>query len=1316
MEWQRVKGLVSLRRGGIRRRFLFIGLLFLALALLVNTVAGFLYTRGQIKHAAARLQSEIASRVAHEIETFIERKLERLQDLSASLGIYEPGSEQQRLLSLLLLKNDNAFSEIKVLNREGLEVLKISERRVYLPTDLSDQSKSERFKKVISGHTEISPVYTSDTAEPYVTLGVPIRVGPKQIIGTVYAELNLKFLWQIIGDVEFGKAGYAYLVDSEGNLIAHRDPSLVLKRTNLKHILEVQEFLRDPRGTDPTPAEESQGITGKPVLSTFSPVRGLGWAVILEEPVDVALAEMRRMERYAFLLLGLGLIVGVVIIVWVSNKITRPIQELHRGAEIIGKGNLHHRVEIKTGDEIEHLAQEFNKMADELKSSYATLEQKVDQRTRELSALYDVTSVVNQSLEIEPVLQGVIQKVNEIFRFNATRIFLFNPQMDELHLSSSFETRPEYWAQVRVFRRGQGIVGKVAETGEPMIFEDAKTDPLYQQFSQSKSVQKAGFGFFAVFPIKTKARPVGVILFIGEFSRKLASDEVRLLTSMADQIGVAVEKARLFAETATRAKELAALYDLTTTVNQSLDIEPVLQEVVKRITEIFHFDTMRLYLFDAQMEELQVRAAFPADREDLPRVKVFRRGQGIVGKVAETGEALIFHDIERDPRYRELSQSKNTQQTGFRFFAAFPIKAKIKPVGTIVCNSRTPRYLTPEECRLISSMADQIGVAVEKARLFEETTTRAKELSILYDVSTTVNQSVELNLVLGEVIRKALEIIHFDAARIYLPGPADNELILRAYHGISPEFASKTAKDAHGVGINSHVFATAEPVIFQDIQADPQYAKLAGGMLAQEAGFRSYISLPLKAKTKTVGVMNLLNRQVRELLPRDIALLTSMANQVGIALENAALFDEIKTKAKELATLYAISTIISQSLDIDVVLRGIMHKVLMVFGFDAGRIYLLDRDEKELSLIAHEGFPDDINLPPTYSYDEGIMGRVLGSSEPLFFEDLQNDPEFQQMANKRVILRAGYRSQFWLPVQAKGKTVGVVNFVSKNVHRFTPSEVELIRSIVGHGGIALENAALFSEIKQKSVELEKMNVDLQEASRAKSDFLAAMSHELRTPLNVIIGNADLAKDGFFGDVSDEQRDALEKILRHSRVLLKLINDVLALTKMDAGKMGLDLSTFPVNEVITHTKAYTDQINRDGRLKILWKVEPNLPPMTTDALKLEEILQNLIGNAFKFTQKGRIEVRVRDLKGEDRIEFSVADTGIGIEEKDLTRIFEQFHQLKEAHTGDYSGVGLGLSIVKRYLELMQGNIQVESQQGKGSTFTFTLPHSVDGHSN
>src|SRR5204863_3037616 len=181
----------------------------------------------------------------------------------------------------------------------------------------------------------------------------------------------------------------------------------------------------------------------------------------------------------------------------------------------------------------------------------------------------------------------------------------------------------------------------------------------------------------------------------------------------------------------------------------------------------------------------------------------------------------------------------------------------------------------------------------------------------------------------------------------------------------------------------------------------------------------------------------------------------------------------------------------------------------------------------------------------------------------------------------------------------------------------------------------------------------------------------------RTPLNVIIGNADLCKDGFYGDLSDKQKESIDKILRYSRILLKLINDVLTLTRIEARKMSLDLSTFEVGDVMQQVQDYVEQLNHKGRITITWMTPAKLPPLTTDALKLEEILQNLIGNAYNFTPSGSIEMRVCDLQRDHRVEFAVADSGIGINPDNLDKIFDEFHQLEEAHTGNYSGVGLGL---------------------------------------
>jgi len=328
----------------------------------------------------------------------------------------------------------------------------------------------------------------------------------------------------------------------------------------------------------------------------------------------------------------------------------------------------------------------------------------------------------------------------------------------------------------------------------------------------------------------------------------------------------------------------------------------------------------------------------------------------------------------------------------------------------------------------------------------------------------------------------------------------------------------------------------------------------------------------------------------------------------------------------------------------------------------------------------------------------------------MIFEDTHTDPRYLQLSQTKSAEKVGLHFLAVFPIMAKALCLGTLHCVGQNPRRLAGNEIRLLTSMADQIGVAVENANLFARMSDKSMALEKVNLQLQEASRIKSEFMAAMSHELRTPLNVIMGNVELMADRFFGDVTESQTKSLAQITHHAQVLLKLINNVLTLTKMEGGKMPVESNTIEVDEIIANVKSYAEQLSRNGQPQILWKVEPNLPPINTDALKLEEILQNLIGNAHKFTPSGTIEIRVRNLKEKKRFEFAVADTGIGIEEKDLGNIFEEFHQLREAHTGNFDGFGLGLNIVKKYLELMQGDIRVESRPGIGTTFTFTLPYS------
>ena len=922
--------------------------------------AGYFYMERQIRRDAAALQSELAAMTSDQIYRFVRRKIERFSDNANALTLYQLGSNEQQLLLGLLVKNEASFSEASIIDAAGMEVVKVSDRRVFFPSDLTDQSQTTKFIRAFKGDDYIGPVYSSRRSQPYITLATPLWGTNQSVAGVVSAEADLSFLWEEIGKIRFGRAGYAYLVDGNGKLIAHKDISLVLKQSDLSQVDGVSKFLSAPKRADSFPASEGRGLLGELVLVTYAPVRELGWAVVLEEPVLTALASVEVLKRSAIIFLIFGIVIGAAIIAWVSQKITSPIQELGRDVARIGAGNLDHRAAIRTGDEIEELADEFNKMTGALQNSYATLEQKVAQRTREISALYSVTTAVNESLELKDILNAVIPKITEIFGFESIRMFLLNDEQTELELRASFAIDPEHETTVRALKRDQGVVGRVLASGEPLIFEDTKTDHRYAALSSTRATLKADLGFLAVFPIRTQSRSFGVVLFGAQAPRRLGEDEQRLLASMAEQLAVAVEKAKL------------------------------------------------------------------------------------------------FHESEK----------------------------------------------------------------------------RSRQLAVLNAIGGTVSRSLDLKVVLSAALGKLVEELHFDASWIYMQEQNDARLNLSAHTGLDEKTASAFARgDDPSIHLSNQVSKSGTRFVIEDLGAVHE---------CEAAPFASSAGFPIKTKDKVIGVLHIANKEARH---------------------------------------------------------------------------------------------------------------------------------------------------------------------------FSPDELQLIESIAQEIAVAAENARLFEQVNEKTAALGKMNLELEDANRAKAEFIAAMSHELRTPLNVIMGNAELTAEGFFGEVNAEQKKSMTQVRHHSQFLLKLVNDVLALSRLDARKMVLEPATVRIDELVAHVQSQIEQLNRNKKLEVAWNIEDALPDIVTDPTKLEEILQNLIGNAFKFTPLGRIDIRIRNLRALDRIEFSVADTGIGIEPQDMDRIFSAFEQIREAHTGDFNGVGLGLNIVKKYLDLMGGEIRVQSIPGEGTTFTFTLPRSV-----
>ena len=587
-----------------------------------------------------------------------------------------------------------------------------------------------------------------------------------------------------------------------------------------------------------------------------------------------------------------------------------------------------------------------------------------------------------------------------------------------------------------------------------------------------------------------------------------------------------------------------------------------------------------------------------------------------------------------------------------------------------------------------------------RAHLLGGTLRDMEHLTILREITESVTSTLALQSVLATLLEKITVLLPYSASTIRLVNRETGLLERVASRNL--DHAKWSALPPNLLPLSEDVLKGDHSVIVLDAASDP---RIAGDSFVRSQGFKSGMLVPLRAKGEVIGILTLLTRAPHHFDPGEVELATMIAAQAGMALYNSRLYEDLAQKSREFSALYTVTTMASESLDLDTVLRDVLPKVTEIFRFNATRVFLLNPGDDELTLKAsHETSVQFGPQVQSLRLGRGLLGRAAVAGKTVIYEDLRTDARYQSETVRNESEKAGHRFCAALPIMSKQRVLGYVLCIGDEPRKLTLDEEQLLRSITNQIGIAVDNTSLFEETKARAVEL-------QEANRVKSDFMNAMSHELRTPLNVSIGYLGLLLDGFGGVLSDTQREALEVVDHQARMLDKLITNVLSSARTEAGKLRLDVTTAALDDTLAHIRAYVDQLNREKRVEVCWDVDSAIPPLTVDHLKVEEILQNLIGNAYKFTPAGRVSILIRNQPENEAVEFTVADTGIGMGPDHLERIFEEFYQIGPAHMGSRTGLGLGLSIVKRYVELMGGNIQVTSTLGVGTQFIFTVPYSL-----
>jgi signal transduction histidine kinase/HAMP domain-containing protein len=621
--------------------------------------------------------------------------------------------------------------------------------------------------------------------------------------------------------------------------------------------------------------------------------------------------------------------------------------------------------------------------------------------------------------------------------------------------------------------------------------------------------------------------------------------------------------------------------------------------------------------------------------------------------------------------------------------------------------------------RSISGMAQDLKGRQQEVQL------RYQELQALAEIDRAIMSTLDLRIVLNVLLRKIDLILPNSATAIRLFNKETRALEPVACWNLD-EKEWKAEAWSGGRGIPNLVFETRSAKTIRNVQDDPN---IRDPEFFRRHGLVSFLGIPLITQDDILGVISFYSKSEHEFSRDEIDFLTTLAGQAAIAILNSQLYegavrkqDQLKEAYQHLEAIFKLTVATSESLDLEATLREAIRQLTEVFDFDASEIFILNRQTGSLEMKASFGSPLT-RVRRSFRLGEGIIGRVAAAkSEAVVFEDVLNDARYQEWSETRIAGAQAFRFFAAFPIRNKRRTVGALACIGRSPRTLTPNEFQALNSITAQLGIAIENATLYQQAVQRNEELEK-------ALNVKEEFLSVMSHELRTPMSVIMGYVGMIADGMLGEINEKQKNTLQKTLRRARDQVNMVDAILQATQLESQEVAAQRAELNVADFLDDLKtSYRMRMTKNPPL--YWDYGPDLPSITTDGAKLEQILRNLIDNAIKFTRMGSVTVSARATETENPeletmsarqsqihnssgVEFKVSDTGSGIPKERLPLIFEKFYQVDSSETRLYGGVGLGLYIVKKFTDLLGGKVEVESEPGKGTTFTVTIPALISG---
>jgi PAS domain S-box-containing protein len=768
--------------------------------------------------------------------------------------------------------------------------------------------------------------------------------------------------------------------------------------------------------------------------------------------------------------------------------------------------------------------------------------------------------------------------------------------------------------------------------------------------------------------------------------------------TVLDESGQPVEIVGSWADITQRklAESFQTLYQASFKIHAPLGLKEWFDGFIQTARDVLHLDRLSILLADPEDKWLQAVASIETQESlDAIRVPIGPAGGGLA-QAYQTKKAIIWNgqgptpeELRLKPPYDQIKAFRS------RVFVILPLVVQSRTFGVLVAGWKGNRPFDPAAVEPLQVLAQQAAVASEHSRLYAA-------------AQPVLRRSLRLEDVYPAFAAAVKALLAYDRIGVVVP---DGNRLLMALSVAEPPLASwqgnvwHHAEGTAGVWVLTH----KRPRLVRD-RATEQSLFSEDKFLLRE-GVRSSIMLPLIAGEEAVGLFFLDNRTPGAYTERDLELLEPVAQQLALAIQNNRLLKELQDQSRELAqsveemkVLREVGQTVESTLDFQTVLTTIATHAVQLSGTDGGLIYEYDEQSENFILRATHGMEDEIVRELRANpirLGEGAVGQAAVARKPIAFADIEAATYEPRL--RGLLAQSGFQAVLNVPLLRGDRIFGGLTVCRKAAGEFPPGVVDLVRTFATQSVLAIQNARQYQEIEEKSRQLEL-------ASKHKSQFLANMSHELRTPLNAILGYTELILDNIYGEAPDKIRDALKRVDKNAHHLLGLINDVLDLSKIEAGSLTLTITDYAMNGVAQAAITIAEPLAREKKLALNVSVPADLPRARGDERRITQVILNLIGNAIKFTDAGEVRLEVAASDGVFLV--SVADTGVGIAEAEQSKIFEEFHQADGFNDGTKGGTGLGLSIAKRIIDLHGGRIWVESSPGRGSTFRFTLPIRVE----